>query len=388
MEETILNTWSDWGWTLVIVVAAVAVALAIHRIVFSLIERLIRTKTRVVNSVLRLANAPAMALFIILAIFLVLPILTIPLEMKSSLERVLAFTFTGAMGWLAFKLTWVINDVVAARYDVTAADNLLAREITTRVVMMQRILAASIVVITVCLILMSIPSIRQIGITLFASAGIAGIVAGLAARPALTNLIAGIQLALTQPIRIDDVVIVEGEWGWIEEIRMTFVVVRVWDLRRLVVPLSYFIEKPFQNWTRTKADILGTVFLYVDYGVPVQRVREELHRILKMNDLWDGEVWGLQVTNATDQAIELRALMGARNSEDAWNLRCHVREQLIDFLHREYPGSLPRLRAELSETLEKAADTVPEKATRFAGGLGQVEGANDETVADPKTRKD
>jgi small-conductance mechanosensitive channel len=261
MDETILNTWSDWGWTLVIVVAAVAVALAIHRIVFSLIERLIRTKTRVVNSVLRLANAPAMALFIILAIFLVLPILTIPLEMKSSLERVLAFTFTGAMGWLAFKLTWVINDVVAARYDVTAADNLLAREITTRVVMMQRILAASIVVITVCLILMSIPSIRQIGITLFASAGIAGIVAGLAARPALTNLIAGIQLALTQPIRIDDVVIVEGEWGWIEEIRMTFVVVRVWDLRRLVVPLSYFIEKPFQNWTRTKADILGTVFL-------------------------------------------------------------------------------------------------------------------------------
>jgi small-conductance mechanosensitive channel len=388
MEETILNTWSDWGWTLVIVVAAVAVALAIHRIVFSLIERLIRTKTRVVNSVLRLANAPAMALFIILAIFLVLPILTIPLEMKSSLERVLAFTFTGAMGWLAFKLTWVINDVVAARYDVTAADNLLAREITTRVVMMQRILAASIVVITVCLILMSIPSIRQIGITLFASAGIAGIVAGLAARPALTNLIAGIQLALTQPIRIDDVVIVEGEWGWIEEIRMTFVVVRVWDLRRLVVPLSYFIEKPFQNWTRTKADILGTVFLYVDYGVPVQRVREELHRILKMNDLWDGEVWGLQVTNATDQAIELRALMGARNSEDAWNLRCHVREQLIDFLHREHPGSLPRLRAEFSETLEKAADTVPEKATRFAGGLGQVEGANDETVADPKTRKD
>jgi small-conductance mechanosensitive channel len=388
MEETILNTWSDWGWTLVIVVAAVAVALAIHRIVFSLIERLIRTKTRVVNSVLRLANAPAMALFIILAIFLVLPILTIPLEMKSSLERVLAFTFTGAMGWLAFKLTWVINDVVAARYDVTAADNLLAREITTRVVMMQRILAASIVVITVCLILMSIPSIRQIGITLFASAGIAGIVAGLAARPALTNLIAGIQLALTQPIRIDDVVIVEGEWGWIEEIRMTFVVVRVWDLRRLVVPLSYFIEKPFQNWTRTKADILGTVFLYVDYGVPVQRVREELHRILKMNDLWDGEVWGLQVTNATDQAIELRALMGARNSEDAWNLRCHVREQLIDFLHREHPGSLPRLRAEFSETLEKAADTVPEKATRFAGDLGQVEGANDETVADPKTRKD
>jgi small-conductance mechanosensitive channel len=252
---------------------------------------------------------------------------------------------------------------------------------------MQRILAASIVVITVCLIFMSIPSIRQIGITLFASAGIAGIVAGLAARPALTNLIAGVQLALTQPIRIDDVVIVEGEWGWIEEIRMTFVVVRVWDLRRLVVPLSYFMEKPFQNWTRTKADILGTVFLYVDYAVPVQRVREELHRILKADDLWDGEVWGLQVTNATESAIELRALMGARNSEDAWNLRCHVREQLIGFLHREHPESLPRLRAELPEILEKIVDTVPQKATRVARNLGRIEGANDGTVADPATRK-
>jgi small-conductance mechanosensitive channel len=279
----------------------------------------------------------------------------------------------------------VINDVVAARYDVTAADNLLAREITTRVVMMQRILAASIVVITVCLILMSIPSIRQIGVTLFASAGIAGIVAGLAARPALTNLIAGIQLALTQPIRIDDVVIVEGEWGWIEEIRVTFVVVRIWDLRRLVVPLSYFIEKPFQNWTRTKADILGTVFLYVDYAVPVQRVRDELHRILKKNDLWDGQVWGLQVTNATESAIELRALMGARNSGDAWDLRCHVREQLIEFLHREYPESLPRVRAELQEEkLKKAVDRVPGEATRR---LGEVEGASDGTLADPETRR-
>jgi small-conductance mechanosensitive channel len=289
------------------------------------------------------------------------------------------------MGWLAFKLTWLINDVVAARYDVTAPDNLVAREITTRFAVMQRILAASIVVITVCLILMSIPSIRQIGVTLFASAGIAGIVAGLAARPALTNLIAGIQLALTQPIRIDDVVIIEGEWGWIEEIRGTFVVVRVWDLRRLVVPLSYFIEKPFQNWTRAKADILGAVFLYVDYGVPVQRIREELHRILKTNDLWDGQVWGLQVTNATESAIELRALMGARNSGDAWNLRCHVREQLIEFLHREHPESLPRLRADLQEEkLAKAVDRVPGEAKRR---LGEVEGASDETVADPRTRK-
>ena len=386
MESTILKAWADWGWTLVIIATAVAVALVVHRVFFTLSERVARrTKRLMPISVLKYSNQPAMALFAILALFLVLPGLPIPMEMKSSLERFLALTFTGAMGWLAFKLTWVIKDVLADKYDVTAADNLLAREIMTRVGVMQRILAATIVVITICLILMSIPSIRQIGVTLFASAGIAGIVAGLAARPALTNLFAGVQLALTQPVRIDDVVIVEGEWGWIEEIRVTFVVVRIWDLRRMVVPLSYFIERPFQNWTRTKADILGTVVLYVDYTVPVQRVRDELHGILQADDLWDGQVWGLQVTDARERTVELRALMGARNSGDAWNLRCHVREQLIDFLQREYPGSLPRLRAELPEKLEKVADTVPERATRSGRNLGQIEGATDETVADPKS---
>jgi small-conductance mechanosensitive channel len=389
MESTILNAWADWGWTLVIVVAAVAVALVVHHVFFTLFERVVRrTNKPMATSMLRYSHQPAKALFAILALFLVLPSLPIPIELKSSLERFLALTFTGAMGWLAFKLTWVLTDVVAAKHDVTATDNLLAREVMTRIGVLQRILATLIVVITVCLILMSIPSIRQIGVTLFASAGIAGIVAGLAARPALTNLIAGIQLALTQPVRIDDVVIVEGEWGWIEEIRVTFVVVRIWDLRRLVVPLSYFIEHPFQNWTRKKADILGTVFLYVDYTVPVQRVREELHRILQADALWDGEVWGLQVTDATDRAVELRALMGARNSGDAWNLRCHVREQLIDFLQREYPGSLPRLRAELPQKLEKIADTVPERAMPAARGLGDAEGATDQTLADPRTRQD
>lgn len=384
MEASILDAWADWGWTLAAVAATIAIALVVHRVFFMLSGRVARrTQRPIASSVLRYASQPAKGLFAILALFLILPSLPIPNDMKNSLERLLALTFTGAMGWLAFKLTWVINDVVARKHDVTAADNLLAREVMTRVGVMQRILAASIVVITVCLILMSIPSIRQIGITLFASAGIAGIVAGLAARPALTNLIAGVQLALTQPVRIDDVVIVEGEWGWIEEIRVTFVVVRIWDLRRLVVPLSYFIERPFQNWTRRTADILGTVFLYVDYAVPVQRVRDELHAILQADALWDGEVWGLQVTDANAQSVELRALMGARNSGDAWNLRCHVREHLIDFLQREYPGSLPRQRVELPEKLEPVADTVPEQAT---GRLSQTEGATDATLADPATR--
>ena len=338
------------AWLISVLVVTIAIGLAVlaHWAVFAAFGRLTkRTSSIIDNSFVHNGKRPARFVFAILALLLVLPGLGIGDDIKASAQRVLTLALTAAVGWLAFSLTRIINDVVAARYDLSAADNLTAREVHTRVQLLQRIFAATILILTICLILMAIPGIRQIGITIFASAGIIGIVAGLAARPALSNLIAGVQLALTQPIRIDDVVIVEGEWGWIEEIRMTFVVVRVWDLRRLIVPLSYFIETPFQNWTRKTADILGTVFFYTDYTVSVQRVREELHRILKGSDLWDGEIWGLQVTNTTEQTLELRALMGAHNSGDAWNLRCHVREKLIEFLQKEYPEALPRLRAEL-----------------------------------------
>ncbi|HEU5339287.1 MAG TPA: mechanosensitive ion channel domain-containing protein [Sulfuricaulis sp.] len=348
MERKIFDIIEPWLATAIAAVVAIALAFIAHRIVFALLERLtLRTEGAVDASLVRHAKRPAWLVFTLFALVLALPGLDIPENIGASVGQILSLLLAAAFGWLAFSLTWTMNDVVAARYDITAADNLKAREIHTRVRLLQRILAMIIVIVTVSVILMAIPGIRQVGITLFASAGIAGIIAGFAARPVLSNLLAGIQLALSQPIRIDDVVIVEGEWGWVEEIRMTFVVVRVWDRRRLVVPLSYFIEKPFQNWTRQSADILGTVFLYTDYTVQVDRVREKLHRSLQGSDLWDGEVWGLQVTNATDRTVELRALMGARNSGDAWNLRCHVREGLIQFMQREYPQALPHLRAEL-----------------------------------------
>ena len=151
------------------------------------------------------------------------------------------------------------------------------------------------------------------------------------------------------PIRLDDVVIVEGEWGRIEEIGTTYVVVRIWDFRRLVVPLSYFIEKPFQNWTRKSADLLGTVFIYTDYTVPVDEVRSQLHAVLQSSGLWDGKTWGLQVTNATENVVELRALMSAPDSGTAWDLRCEVREKMIKFLQEKFPDSLPKLRAELKQ---------------------------------------
>jgi hypothetical protein len=208
--------------------------------------------------------------------------------------------------------------------------------------------------------LMTFPAIRHIGITLFASAGVAGLVVGMAARSTLSNLFAGIQIALTEPIRIEDVVIVEGEWGWIEEIGTTYVVVRIWDLRRLVVPLSYFIEHPFQNWTRVTADLLGTVIVYADYTVPVEEVRAELHRILQASEMWDGKVWGLQVTDATEHTLQLRALMSAADSSIAWDLRCHVREKLVAFLQERHPHSLPRVRAELDKASPQQPAPTPE----------------------------
>jgi hypothetical protein len=199
--------------------------------------------------------------------------------------------------------------------------------------------------------LMVFDSVRQFGASILASAGIAGIVVGFAAQRSIATLLAGFQIALTQPIRVDDVVIVENEFGRVEEITLTYVVVRVWDLRRLVVPISYFIEQPFQNWTRSSADILGTVFLYVDYGVPLDSLRAELTRVLKASRFWDGKVNVLQVTDAKEHTLELRALASAADASLAWDLRCEIREQLVGFIQRTYPESLPRFRASLDSRL-------------------------------------
>ncbi|MCA9395767.1 MAG: mechanosensitive ion channel, partial [Candidatus Omnitrophica bacterium] len=211
-----------------------------------------------------------------------------------------------------------------------------------------------IVVLTVAMMMMTFGSIRQVGMSILASAGVFGIVIGFSAQKTLGNLIAGIQIAIAQPMRLDDVVIVEGEWGWIEEINLTYVVVRIWDQRRLIVPISQFIEKPFQNWTRTTAQILGTVFIYTDYTAPVDKIRQKLTEILNQSSDWDRQVNSLQVTNATEKTVEIRALMSASTSPKAWDLRCEVREKLIQFLQEEYPQHLPQLRVETNRISESA----------------------------------
>lgn len=255
-----------------------------------------------------------------------------------------------------FSITWFIvvairiaKKRILRRFDVTLADNLRARKYYTQFNILERILVAIVIVFAIGVALMTFDGIREIGVSVITSAGIAGIILGLSAQKAIGTLLAGIQIAITQPIRLDDVVIVEGEWGKIEEIRLTYVVVKIWDQRRMVLPTTYFIEKPFQNWTRNTSEILGTVFLHTDYNVPVNELRKELTRLLESSPLWDGKVNVLQVTDASEKSMELRALMSAKDSGTAFDLRVYVREKLLEFLRTNYPESLPVERVEIHQ---------------------------------------
>ncbi|MGB3862605.1 MAG: mechanosensitive ion channel domain-containing protein [Candidatus Aminicenantaceae bacterium] len=281
---------------------------------------------------------------------IVIPIVELPQGLNYFLDSAFRSLFIISVSWLIIALTAVGEDVILSRYDVNVKDNLQARKIYTQTQTIRKILAVVIIIVAVALVLMGFERFRVLGTGIIASAGLASLVIGFAAQKIFGNFLAGIQIAFTQPIRVDDVVIVENEWGRIEEITLTYVVVRIWDLRRLVLPIGYFIEKPFQNWTRVSADLLGTVFIYADYTIPVNEIREELHRILKSSDKWDSKVWGLQVTNATERTMELRALMSAVDSSTAWGLRCEVREKIIEFVQKNYPETLPKTRAELKKT--------------------------------------
>ncbi|MBU4377030.1 MAG: mechanosensitive ion channel family protein [Candidatus Omnitrophica bacterium] len=278
-----------------------------------------------------------------------LPMMHFPEDIKIYVIHILQLWVIASVGWFIIKATYIVRDVILSRYKMDERDNLQARAVYTQIRVIGDIINVAIAILTVSIMMMTFDKIRHIGVSLLASAGVIGIIIGFAAQKTLGSLLAGIQIAIAQPIRIDDVVIVEGEWGWIEEITLTYVVVRIWDLRRLVVPISYFIEKPFQNWTRISADLLGYIYLYVDYAMPVQEVRDELTRILSESHYWDKKVNVLQVTNITERTIELRALMSAADSPSSWNLRCEVREKLLVFLQKKFPQFLPRVRVEMEK---------------------------------------
>jgi small-conductance mechanosensitive channel len=268
--------------------------------------------------------------------------------------RLLHIGLTACFIWLLVRAVAAGEQAILRGNPMEVADNLEARRIQTQTRVLSRVLMGAIILVGAAMVLLTFPMVRQIGTALLASAGIIGLVAGIAAKPVFGNLIAGLQIALTQPIRLDDVVIVEGEWGRVEEIGSSYVVVRIWDERRMVVPLTWFIENPFQNWTRRSADLLGTAFLWLDYRAPIVAIRAELERICKGEALWDGRVCVTQVTETSEHTLQVRLLVSARNSGDAFDLRCIVRERMLDFLARDHPQALPRTRAELLERPDPA----------------------------------
>jgi len=251
------------------------------------------------------------------------------------------------VGWLIVRVTDVVGQLVSTEFDISKEDNRRERAMLTKFRVMRRVWIGIIVVCTVGAVLMTFPSIRSLGAGLLASAGVAGIVLGIALRPTLETFLASVQVAITEPISIDDVLIVEGEWGRVEEIRPTYVVMRIWDDRRLIVPLTYFISQPFQNWTRTKAEVTGVVTLKLDFRTPIDKVREQVKQFVEEDENHDGRFWNVQITDSDDKAMTLRVLCTAGDASKAWNLRCAVREKMITWLQAEHPGALPRLRAEV-----------------------------------------
>ncbi|MGB3767654.1 MAG: mechanosensitive ion channel family protein [Phormidesmis sp.] len=262
------------------------------------------------------------------------------------------------IGWMVQRAVYITKLLILRRYNTNKADNLYARRVHTQVDVIAKIASFFAVVITLAATCLTFDGATVIGQSLLASAGVASIILGLAAQKTIGNLFAGIQIAITQPIRIEDAVFVEGEWGWIEEINLTYVVIRIWDLRRLVVPITYFSDKPFQNWTRNNAEIIGTVVIYTDYAVPVAAIRQEMNRILDNTPLWNRNVRVLQVIDCEATTLQLRALMTGKDAPTTWDLRCHVREELVTWLAQKYPAALPRTRMELEPAAQSMGKAV------------------------------
>ena len=338
--------------SIAIIAAAVVLGLVLQQILSFFLSRWRRSHLSAeMQANLKPENwrGPLRALLPAVLLMPALALLDFSAEVIAGLRQAVWIWIIASVAWLAISMLTVIKNFILRRYRIDEKDNLQARRMYTQLGVIERILKVLIIFLAMTFILLTFEKVRQIGFSLLASAGILSIILGFSAQKSLATLFAGIQIALTQPIRIDDVVIVESEWGWIEEITLTYVVVKIWDQRRLVVPITYFIEKPFQNWTRSTAEMLGTVYVYADYTLPVQEIREELQRILENTPLWDQRVGVLQVTGANERTLELRALMSAEDSPTAWSLRCHVREKLIEFMQQNFPQHLPQLRIDMGK---------------------------------------
>ena len=357
--DVLLDAGGEWLWALGLLGVAIGLGVGVFLILLRLVRRAtqgLEGPTR--SALLRRLPGPLRVLLPVLFVYALLPALygALPGGVGMGLNGLLQILVVGVGAWLLIALLYAGEEAVVEYYTLDTPDNLKARKVVTQVRILRRIATAVIGVVATGIVLLQYGPLREVGTGILASAGIVGIVVGIAAQRTLGDLIAGIQIALTQPIRVDDVVIVEGDFGWIEEVTLTYVVVRVWDRRRIVLPITHFVEQPFQNWTRTSSDLIGTVFLYLDYSVPVDDLRDELQRIVEASAHWDGDVVGLQMTDASERTVTLRAIASAKDAPTLWDLRCEIREKLVAYIREQYPEALPALRARVETPGERPSE--------------------------------
>ncbi len=353
--------WPRWAQVTLELTIAGAIGLAVHLLLSRYLRRLLaRTPFGVFDILFERARRPAALTLPLLMMLLARSRTTPPRESGRPLpllDHVIEIGVIFGLTWWLVTLFGALDKYVKGAHDVAVDDNREARRVHTQVTVLSRALQLLAICAGIATALMTFPRVQQIGTSMLASAGIAGVVVGLAARPVLENLIAGLQIGFTQPIRLDDTVVIDDKFGRVEDITMTYIVVRLWDERRLIVPFSKFIAQPFENWTRYDSAVMGTVMLWVDFSTPVDRVRDAGKRIVQSTPYWDGRAFNVQVTDATESAMLLRVLVSARNSTDAWELRVLVREKLIAFLNAELPGALPNRRGETSDAEDSAENT-------------------------------
>jgi small-conductance mechanosensitive channel len=357
--QQIFGLIPDWFVGIGLIALAILCALLVYRMARAVLRRAIRSQNSLALLILQRTAGPAQLAICLIAVALVLPLAPLDYELRSALTHLFAVATIALVGWISIRVVDLAAGRYLQRFSTDMAENFLARKHVTQVRVFKRVTDTLIIIVAISTALMTFDSVRQYGVSLFASAGAAGLILGLAARPLLSNLIAGVQIAITQPIRIEDAVIIENEWGWVEDIASTYVVIRLWDWRRMVVPLAYFIERPFQNWTRDAASLIGSVILHVDYAADVPRIRKRLEEAVRESKLWDGAVVNLQVVDTNTRTMELRALVSARNAPQSWDLRCEIREKLIAYLQREMREALPRERADISPPLSVCDDPRP-----------------------------
>ncbi len=383
--KNFIESWTGqiqpWIWNIIVLVLAVLIGLVVKfaiNLIFNYNKKY--TDYNLFRSVITHFSGPLNHFVPVLMLNLMVPLMELDRQYMYTLSRIVQILLIISFAVLLMKAINVLEDYIYHTYDLNKEDNLKERKIRTQIKFVRKVLVSLIIFITVSIILLSFDNVRKIGAGLLTGVGIGGIIIGFAAQKSLGNFLAGFQIAFTQPIRLDDVLVVEGEWGRVEDITLTYVVLNIWDQRRLILPINYFIEKPFQNWTRTTAELLGTVFLYLDYNTPIDSLREELDILLEKTALWDKRVKVVQVTDAKEHTIEIRILVSARNSSQAFDLRCYVREGLIRYIRDNHPESLPLNRVSINgfdrnEKIESKPNINQPPPQATSPGVGDSEGS-------------